>query len=100
MSGSISVHAQLRRVRLLLIGGIVLVALAAAGGRSLAHGGGTAVPATCTKTWTGAASTVWTASGNWTPSGAPIGTSTNYVCIGSTANQPSLATGNTISIAG
>jgi uncharacterized repeat protein (TIGR01451 family) len=53
---------------------------------------------TCTKTWIGGTSTNWAAGANWSPSGIPG--SSDYVCVTSGTNQPTIGAATTASIAG
>jgi hypothetical protein len=64
--------------------------------KALRHAQG--VQAACTRTWTGASSTNWTTSGNWSPSGAPG--ATDYACIASGTNSPTITAATDVSIAG
>jgi hypothetical protein len=105
-AGSIGIVSRTRALPLRRIAVSVLLGVAAAlAGVATASSSpshpvrtGAVERATCAKTWTGAVSTSWTASGNWTPSGAPGATA--YACISSGANAPTIAAASNISIAG
>src|SRR5437879_5592951 len=86
-----------RRAHRGIIGGLTLV-VALGVSMTLAGARPANASPTCTKTWTGTSSTNWTTGGNWSPSGAP-GT-TDFVCISSGTNSPTIGNTTTVSIAG